>query len=127
MKRALKNALKRLLGAAFAAGQRLGVDILPRHFYSEIPDLRRLRRTEHWRKPFAMVGVPGADPDEQLAAVRAIVGGDLRDRLARGDIYAAACARNGEPGYGPVEADFLFAFVASRRPARIIQVGCGVS
>jgi len=41
MKRVFTNAVKRLLARAFAVGQRLGVDILPRHFYSEIPDLRQ--------------------------------------------------------------------------------------
>src|SRR5881398_2301966 len=111
MKRVVTNAIKRLLAKSFAVGQRLGLDILPRHFYSEIPDLRKLRRTTHWRKPFSMIGVPGADPDEQLAFVRSIMPVDLRTRIARGDIHAKACARNGEPGYGPVEADVLFAFV----------------
>src|SRR5437764_8412612 len=110
MKRALKNAVKSLLATAFAAGQRLGVDVLPRHFYSEIPDLRKLRRTTHWRKPYSMIGVAGADPDEQLAFARSVVTDDLRARIAKGDVHHTACARNGEPGYGPVEADFLFAF-----------------
>jgi hypothetical protein len=127
MKRAVKEAVKRLISGTFAAGQRLGFDLLPRHFYSEIPNVRGLRRTERWRKPYSMIGVAGADPDEQLAAVRSIVGTDMRTRLARGDIYDAACARNGEVGYGPIEADFLFAYIATRRPARVVQIGCGVS
>lgn len=127
MKRAVTNAVKRLLATAFAVGQRLGVDILPRHFYSEIPDLRKLRRTTHWRKPFSMVGVQGVDPDEQLSFVRSLLTDDVRRRIARGDIHATACGRNGEPGYGPVEADFLYAFVSTQRPRRIVQIGCGVS
>src|SRR6266581_4195332 len=76
MKRVVTNAVKRLLARAFALGQRLGVDILPRHFYSEVPDLRKLRRTAHWRKPFSMIGVNGADPDEQLAFVRSLLPDD---------------------------------------------------
>src|SRR3954463_8354818 len=109
MKRAVKTAVKRLMAAAFAVGPRLGVDVLPRHFYSEIPDLRKLRRTAAWRKPYSMTGVAGADPDAQLAFTREGMTDDLRRRVARGDVHAAACARNGEPGYGPVEADVLFA------------------
>jgi hypothetical protein len=127
VRRAVKNAVKRLIAGTFATGQRFGVDLLPRHFYSEVPDLRKLRRTDHWRKPYSMTGVPGADPDDQLAFARAVVTDDLRRRVARGDIYAAACARNGEPGFGPVEADFLFAYVATQRPGRVVQIGCGVS
>ncbi|HTK73968.1 MAG TPA: class I SAM-dependent methyltransferase [Gemmataceae bacterium] len=127
MKRVVTNAVKRLLARAFAVGQRLGVDILPRHFYSEIPDLRKLRRTSDWRQPFSMIDVSGADPDQQLAFVRSLITDDIRRRIARGGIYATACARNGEPGYGPVEADILYAFVCTQRPQRIVQIGCGVS
>lgn len=127
MKRVVTNAIKRLLARAFAVGQRLGVDILPRHFYSEIPDLRKLRQSSHWRKPFSMIDVPGADPDGQLAFVRSLLTDEVRRRVARGDIYATASARNGEPGYGPVEADVLYAFVFTQKPRRIIQIGCGVS
>ena len=43
------------------------------------------------------------------------------------DVHAAACRRNGEDGYGYVEAIFLYAFVRTFRPARVVQVGCGVS
>jgi Methyltransferase domain len=127
MKRAVKNAVKRLMATAFAVGQRVGVDILPHHFYSEIPDLRKLRRTVHWRRPYSMTGVAGANPDEQLAFARSVVNDDLRRRIGRGNVHSMACARNGEPGYGPVEADFLFAFVAAQKPGRIVQIGCGVS
>jgi hypothetical protein len=127
MKRAVRNAVKRLLARAFSVGQRLGLDILPRHFYSEIPDLRKLRRTPQWRRPFSMMGVSGVDPDEQLTFVRSLISHDVRRRIARGDIHATACARNGEAGYGPVEADVLFAFVFGARPPRIVQIGCGVS
>src|SRR5262245_11112495 len=127
MKRVVSNAVKRLLARAFAVGQRLGVDVLPRHFYSEIPDLGKLRRTTHWRKPYSMIGVSGVDPRGQLEFVHWLMTDEVRRRIARGDIYATACARNGEPGYGPVEADLLYAFVSVQRPQRIVQVGCGVS
>jgi hypothetical protein len=126
MRRA-KNAVKGLLAKGFHLGQRLGWDVLPRHFYSEIPDVAKLRRTTAWRKPYSMAGVAGADLDEQEAFVRSVVTPALTDRLRPGDVHPAACARNGEAGYGPIEADFLFAFVATARPARIVQIGCGVS
>lgn len=49
MKRRIKDALKKQLAHVFHVGQRFGLDILPRHFYSEIPLLRKLRTTDHWR------------------------------------------------------------------------------
>jgi predicted O-methyltransferase YrrM len=126
MSRALTKLAARASAGVFHAGQRIGVDVLPRHFYSEIPDVGRLRRTTDWRKPYSFVGVAGASVDDQLAFVASTVsrGGP---RPAGDDVYARACDANGEPGYGPVEADFLFAFVRAHQPRRIVQIGCGVS
>ena len=105
MKRTLKNALKAALRTSFEAGQRLGVDILPRHFYSEIPDIRQLRQSGHWMKPLSMEGVAGAATADQLDFLRQVCTPALADTLRDGTLHARACAENGEPGYGPVEAD----------------------
>lgn len=123
----LKSSVKRLLRNAFEQGQRLGIDVLPRHFYSEIPDIRRLRRATHWRAPYSMAGVGGAEIASQVEFVRACCPRPLVEKIATARIHAQACARNGAVGFGNVEADFLFAFVASRRPKQIFQIGCGVS
>jgi hypothetical protein len=127
VQRTLKNILKSGMRKAFEGGQRLGVDILPRHFYSEIPDLRQLRQSGHWMKPFSMIGVAGAGVEEQLIFARQVCPQPMVDTLRDGDLHRRACAENGEPGYGPVEADFLYAFVRSTKPRQILQIGCGVS
>jgi hypothetical protein len=126
-RRTARNLLKTLLARLFHVGQRLGWDILPRHFYSEIPDIRKLRDTTPWRQQYSMIEVRGADLDQQLQFVQRVVPSALRDRLAGMSVHAAACARNGEPGYGRIESEFLYGFVYTLRPARIIQIGCGVS
>ena len=126
-KRQIKTLGKRGLRRLFEAGQRLGVDVLPRHYYSEVPDFHELRAGDDWKRPRSMVGVLGADPDEQLRFVEACCPPELVERLGAGDVHSAACSENGEPGYGAVEADFLHAFVAARRPSKVVQVGCGVS
>jgi predicted O-methyltransferase YrrM len=41
--------------------------------------------------------------------------------------YQQAIARNGEAGYGPTEAEFLYCFIRTHKPKHIVQVGCGVS
>jgi predicted O-methyltransferase YrrM len=114
------------LHGLFVLGQRCGVDILPRHFYSSIPDLRKLQRTTTWRKPSAMIGVAGADIDSQWKLVEECCR-PYQARLAQGGIHEHACKENGEPGYGLVEAEFLYCFIRSKRPKKIVQVGCGVS
>lgn len=127
MKRVIKDILKKGMVAFFHFAQKLGVDVLPRHFYSEIPDIAKLRRTEHWRKPFSMIGIEGADLDRQMAFVAQTVTTEITAVLPTLDVHQKACLRNGEPGYGRVEADFLYAFVCKYRPAKIMQIGCGVS
>lgn len=111
----------------FEGGQRLGFDVLPRHFYSEIPDIRQLRQSDHWKKPFSMIGVEGADTVGQLAFVRDVCSPDIVESIRTENLHHRASLENGEVGYGPIEADFLYAFVRSKRPSQIFQIGCGVS
>lgn len=127
MEGTLKALVKLGLRRTFVLGQRMGVDVLPRHFYSEIPAIEALRKSSHWRKPFSMVGVSGADCQEQLAFARATCPEPLVARLRDLHVHEQACRRNGETGFGITEADFLFCFVATHRPPRIVQIGCGVS
>jgi hypothetical protein len=74
-----------------------------------------------------MVGVAGTDIESQVAFAAECCTPALRERTERESIHAAACASNGEVGFGAVEADFLYCFVAAKRPPRIVQVGAGVS
>jgi predicted O-methyltransferase YrrM len=118
---------KRFLFRLFRFGQRLGVDVLPHHFYSSVPDIRELTRSDEWRAPSTMPGVAGADVDTQLAEARAWFTPEVTAALTETDVHADACHENGADGYGPMEAQFLHAFVATRRPRRVVQVGAGVT
>jgi predicted O-methyltransferase YrrM len=125
--RALREQLKFVLHRLFVLGQRLGVDILPRHFYSSIPDIQALRRSEYWRRPLSMAGVSGAETEPQMAFLESCCPSPLRERLKQTGIYERACNENGAVGYGPAEAEFLYCFIATKRPLKIVQIGCGVS
>jgi hypothetical protein len=127
LKRQIKDLGKQGLRTVFELGQHLGVDILPRHYYSEIPDFSDLRSDDRWKEPRSMTGVNGIAIPDQLRFVRECCTPPLVERLLAGDVHERACVLNGEPGFGPVEADFLYAFLAAQRPKRIVQVGCGVS
>ncbi len=126
IKRRTKDFLRRVFAKAFAIGQVIGVDILPRHFYSEIPDLPKLRKTQDWRQPRSMFGVGGADIGDQLAFVRECCAPELIERVRVHEIYGDACQGNGL-GYGPIEADFLYCFVTTKVPRQVVQVGAGVA
>jgi hypothetical protein len=126
LKRSLKTRSKQLLRSVFEIGQRLKFDILPRHFYSEIPDMRTLRGTASWRKPRSFTGILG-DIDSQVAWVDACTR-NYRDNLKQFAIHRSAVQMNGsDEGYGEIEANFLYCFVRAQRPKQIVQIGCGVS
>jgi len=120
----MKRLLKRALHRAFVTAQAVRLDMLPRHFYSEIPDLRRLRRSAAWKAPYSMIGVDGADPEAQLIFLRQV----MTPRSEQSGLaYDRACADNGAPGYGVAEAQFLFQYIVRFRPRRIVQIGAGVA
>jgi Methyltransferase domain len=123
----LKARGKAALARGFATLQRVGVDVLPRHFYSSIPDIRRLRKSTRWRAPRSFVDVAGAEIGEQLDFLRRIVPSEMTRALSERTVFEDACEENGATGFGPVEANCLYAFVHSLRPKRIVQVGAGVS
>lgn len=86
----------------------MGVDVLPRHFYSSIPDVRALRAQRGWRAAYSMVDLQGALLDAELAFVRSCCGPAVLQRLGpKMAVYDDACRENGAVGYGPVEALLL--------------------
>lgn len=126
MKRIVKNLVKQVWHKAFTMGQYIGVDILPRHFYSEIPDMRHLSRTDVWKKPYKMEFMAMSDLEVQKDFVCELMAGNC-DMVLASEVYQKSCLANGEPGFGPIEAQLLYGFICNKKPARIIQVGCGVS
>jgi hypothetical protein len=121
--RAAKTLAKGLLHKLFVATQRLGVSVLPMHFYSSVPDIRDLRRRTDWMAPRSMHGISMLSESDQIAWLAEL----LRALPAGYVAHATAVQRHGGDGYGEMEADVLAAFVARRQPRRIVQIGCGVS
>ena len=123
----LKKILKRGLWSIFQAGQKVGLDILPRNFYSEIPDIHALLQESAWRKESSMQSVYGSELNAQLSILEQWLHGFVVTEIKTRNIHQEARQRNGTDGYGPIEAEALFAFVASEKPEEIFQIGCGVS
>jgi hypothetical protein len=120
----LKRKFKLLLRLLFERAQAVGLEVLPRHYYSEIPDIAALRADRGWRQPFSFVGVRGVEPAEQLDVVERWC---TPGTVERSDVYAQACVAAGEVGYGQIETQLLYCFIGVVRPRRVIQVGCGVA
>jgi hypothetical protein len=124
---AVKALVKKLLHTAFMTGQQFKLDILPRHFYSSIPDFRELRRDTSWKRPTSMYGIAGSDLEGQLAFAAECCGAGRGTQAYESRIHAVACEQNQAEGFGRVEANFLFCFIIHIRPRKIIQAGSGVS
>jgi hypothetical protein len=74
-----------------------------------------------------MVGVQGIDLGKQFEFVETCCAPEHVDRLRRDDIHRHASTLNGESGFGVPDAEFLYCFIRSIQPRRIVQVGCGVA
>lgn len=123
----MKIPLKRCLHAVFASGQRLGINITPRHYESPIPYLRMLPE-EIWDRRYEMTGV-NLDAERQMELVRGL---DVR----YGDEFAAfPMDDTGVPGqyyinnrfYGSVDGEILYCFVRHFKPRKVVEIGGGNS
>jgi Methyltransferase domain len=124
-KNVAKLAVKKLLHSIFLLSQRVGMSVLPLHFYSSIPNMRELVGRIDWRKPRSMHGLMVRTIPDQLALLSEILNAIIP--AAGRDLHGEAVVKNGFDGYGVIESDVLAALVATRQPQRIVQVGCGVS
>jgi Methyltransferase domain len=126
-KRYLKNVSKFALRKLFEHVQHLKLDVLPRHFYSEIPDIQQLKRTTYWKAPYSMINVAGIGLQSQITFVKECCTPSIIAEIKSKNILLRASQRNGEEGFGPTESAFLFAFIVNKKPKQVFQVGCGVS
>lgn len=126
MKAKLRRASKQLSFKTFILGDRVGLHVLPKHYYSPVQDMTWLRQNQRlWAKPLEP-GVLGWDLNDQLQWL-ADTCGPYRSEVAGFGPMLAAVAEMAGPGYGPVESQVLHCFIRKWRPARIIEVGSGVS
>ena len=122
----MRRALQRLIFRLYRALERLGVHVLPVHYYSAQPSTRALEATRAvWARRSSLPGLD-ADLDRQVETLREICL-PWRDETAGNPVYAHAVEHGFGPGYGYVEAQALHAVVRHFRPRRVIEVGSGVS
>lgn len=125
--RALKNLAKSGWHRSFRLLQRAGINFLPAHFYSGIPDVDDLARRSDWRKPRSMYGIAHRDINAQLALLGEWLAPHEEHLRAHAVHAEAIVGGGGDGGYGEIEAEILFAFIATNKPDCIMQIGCGVS
>lgn len=121
-----RTGLKRTILAVHKLGLRLGVQVVPDHYYSPVPNILELGRTlDLWAKPSEMPGVR-LDIEQQAANLRRICG-PYQKEYEGNKTYREAVSRHFGPGYGYIEAQCLHGVIRHYKPRRVIEVGSGVS
>jgi hypothetical protein len=110
---------------AFPVFERLGIHVLPIHYYSPVPDTRQLRKDfGRWHREWSFLGID-FDMDEERKLVQDLT--RFRSELQRLPSHAEIAARGLGEGYGEVEASVLHAMLRSLKPSLVVEVGSGVS
>jgi hypothetical protein len=112
---------------AFKALQRMGIHLVPNHFYEPVPDTRSIPEG-FWNEPSVL---PGIDMREsaQLTLMRDF----CREYKAEFDQFqdSANVSANGfslaNGLFGPVDGEILYCMVRHFKPNRLIEVGSGNS
>lgn len=113
---------RRVAQRVFLTGDRLGLHVLPVHYYTPVASRKQLRQSEaEWRRrldpmPFAW------DIDAQ-ATWLSDTAGDFPAELPLQKIFD----REREFRYGPIEAQFLHSWLRKNAPSRILEIGSGTS
>ena len=126
----LRGSIRRIPTGAYRAAQitaeALGFHLLRKHFYSPIPNLRRLP-ADVWERRTPMRGIDFA-PQRQLAYLETELGpyiAEFDPPLEPPGPPGAFYVRN--PLYKSIDAEVLYAIIRLHRPRRILELGSGYS
>jgi predicted O-methyltransferase YrrM len=115
------------LNRSFGLWERLGVHIVPNHFYQPIPDVRHLD-DRLWEMPSSLVGI---DMDEQSQT--ALLSRFCEDYKQEYDQFPT-CKTNrpyeyyvNNGGFESVDGEILYCTIRHFKPKRVIEIGSGNS
>jgi predicted O-methyltransferase YrrM len=126
----IKRAIQGLLFTkGFDFFERLGIHVLPVHYYSPIPDTRALRRKPTlWSRELPLTGID-LNVDEQKSLVERICPIFQKEYeafpLERSDAPAQYYLNN--PSFGFVSGQMHYCMLRYFKPKKVIEVGAGYS
>jgi hypothetical protein len=112
-------------GLVYEAGLKVGMIILPDHYYNPVANTANLRRKRQWMQRSSLQGL-AIDLDAQMRRLRDMCL-PYRSEYQGNPSFREATQGHFGPGYGYIEAQALHAVMRSLKPSRIIEVGSGVS
>jgi hypothetical protein len=124
--RAFKTSRKRLFLAAHRLAIRLGLYVLPVHYYTQVPNVLELERTQdRWAQRSELPGIE-IDIDKQAGTLEAVCA-PFQPEYEGARAFKEATKSGFGPGYGFVESQALHGVLRHFKPKRIVEVGSGVS
>ena len=122
----LKQSLKEASYRLFFMLDRLHLHVIPKHFYTAVPDYQWLRANrELWAGRASLKGVTW-DPPAQLDWLTQICRPYYHE-VAGLQRFQAIFDTGVGPGFGPIESQLLHCFIRAKAPGRVIEIGSGVS
>ena len=126
MRRWLLNAAKRRFLDLYRLAVRVGVHVLPAHYYVPVPNIVELERDRStWATASSLPGID-APLDRQVATLRELCL-PFQSEYAANEAYEEGVRRHFGQGFGVLEAQALHAVLRSVKPARMVEIGSGVS
>ena len=105
---------------------KIGIQVIPKHYYSSVADLYYLRSNRHlWQKKSTLPGIH-CPVEDQVNALKAVCL-PFQKEYRGNPYYTKAVSEEMGLGYGPIEAQALHGVVRHFKPHHIIEVGSGVS
>jgi len=126
MEIALRHSLKSGSFRFFHWLDAIGLHILPKHYYTPVPDYGWLKKNRAaWMKRAPLVGLEW-NLDGQIEwlkqCCRAYYG-----EVSGLNLYREFTTTRLGPGFGPIESQILHCFIRQFSPSNIIEIGSGVS
>lgn len=105
---------------------RIGVYVLPVHYFSEVPNILQLEKSRNlWAKKSDLPGV-SVDLDEQVNNLRTICL-NYQNEYVGNRVFKEAISKMSMLEYGYIEAQALHSIIRYYKPRKIIEVGSGIS
>jgi Methyltransferase domain len=118
--------LKDVTSQSFFLLDRIGVHVMPKHFYTTVSDYSWLRANRAaWDGPNELRGIEW-DLEAQLAWLQEHCAPTLSETIGLQRYNRLELSHYG-PGFGPIESQVLHGFIRSVKPPRVIEVGSGCS
>ena len=122
----MKNWIKRQFFNLYKLTARLGIHVLPAHYYCPVPNIIELEKIRDvWARKSDMPGIH-IDLDEQVDNLKNICL-PWQSEYENAKNYREGISRRMGPGFGFIESQALHAVLRHLKPKRIIEVGSGVS